>query len=181
MAPASRSSLRSARTIAMNRLRGKRILITGGTSGIGLATARRFVEEGARIAITGTHRGRLEAARSVLGGDATVLEVDAADVAGQDVVARRLGEAFGELDALFVNAGIGDFRRLEEWDEAGFDRSVAINLKGPFFLIRALLPILANPASIILAGSIDAHLGIPHSSVYAATKAGLAALARTLS
>jgi NAD(P)-dependent dehydrogenase (short-subunit alcohol dehydrogenase family) len=83
--------------------------------------------------------------------------------------------------ALFVNAGIAVFRPLEEWDEAGFDRSVAVNLKGPFFLVRALLPLFANPASIVLNTSINARMGMPTSSVYAATKAGLASLARTLS
>jgi NAD(P)-dependent dehydrogenase (short-subunit alcohol dehydrogenase family) len=82
---------------------------------------------------------------------------------------------------VFVNAGIGDFRPLEKWDEAGFDRSVAVNLKGPFFLIQALLPLLANPASIVLNTSINAHIGMPTSSVYAATKAGLLSLAKTLS
>jgi NAD(P)-dependent dehydrogenase (short-subunit alcohol dehydrogenase family) len=73
------------------------------------------------------------------------------------------------------------FRPVTQWDEAGFDRSMAVNLKGPFFLIQALLPILANPASIVLNISINAHIGMPNSSVYAATKAGLLSLARTLS
>jgi NAD(P)-dependent dehydrogenase (short-subunit alcohol dehydrogenase family) len=165
----------------MNRLRGKRILITGGTSGIGLATARRFVEEGARVAVTGMHRGRIKATRSVLGQDAIVLEADAADIEGHKLVAGALAEAFGQLDALFVNAAIGDFRPIDEWDEAAFDRSCAVNLKGPFFLIQALLPIFANPASIVLTGSVNARIGTSNSSVYAATKAGLASLAKTLS
>ena len=82
---------------------------------------------------------------------------------------------------LFVNAGVAEFRPLEQWDEAGFDRSLAVNLKGPFFLVQALLPILANPASIVLNTSINARIGMPNSSVYAATKAGLLSLARTLS
>ena len=73
------------------------------------------------------------------------------------------------------------FRPVEQWDEAGFDRSFAVNLKGPYFLVQALLPILANPASIVLNTSINAHIGMPNSSVYAATKAGLISLARTLS
>jgi NAD(P)-dependent dehydrogenase (short-subunit alcohol dehydrogenase family) len=82
---------------------------------------------------------------------------------------------------VFLNAGVGDFRPVEQWDETGFDRSVAINLKGPFFLVQALLPMLANPASIVLNTSINARIGMPNSSVYAATKAGLISLARTLS
>jgi NAD(P)-dependent dehydrogenase (short-subunit alcohol dehydrogenase family) len=171
----------SERIVIMDRLKGKRALITGGTSGIGLAAARRFIEEGARVAITGVDPERTRAARSVLGSDTLVLTADAGDVAGQQAIAKSVAEAFGQLDAVFVNAGIGDFRPIEQWDEAGFDRSFAINLKGPFFLVQALLPIFAKPASIILNGSINAHIGMANSSIYAASKAGLVALARTLS
>ncbi len=165
----------------MNRLKGKRALITGGTSGIGLAAARRFIQEGARVAVTGTDPGRVKATQSALGSDALVLRADAGDIADQKAIAKSVGEAFGQLDAVFVNAGIGDFRPIERWDEAGFDRSFAINLKGPFFLVQALLPIFANPASIVLSGSINAHIGMPNSSIYAASKAGLVSLAKTLS
>ena len=165
----------------MNRLEGKRTLITGGTTGIGLETARQFIAEGARVAITGTNPATLEEAARVLGQDALVLRVDAADVAAQADLARRLKEAFGGLDAVFINAGVADFRPLEQWDAAGFDRSFAINVRGPFFLVQALLPLLADPASIVLNTSINAHIGMPSSSVYAATKAALLSLARTLS
>jgi NAD(P)-dependent dehydrogenase (short-subunit alcohol dehydrogenase family) len=165
----------------MNRLKGKRALITGGTSGIGLETARQFVAEGARVAITGTNPKTLEAARAELGGYVLAIRADAGDVAGQKEVAEAVRKAFGGLDVLFVNAGVGEFRPLAQWDEAAFDRSMATNLKGPFFLMQALLPILANPASIVLNTSINAHIGMPMSSIYAATKAGLISLARTLS
>lgn len=165
----------------MNRLEGKRALITGGTSGIGLETARQFVAEGARVAVTGTNPKTLEEARAVLGKDALILRVDAADVEAQAGLARTVGEAFGGIDAVFVNAGVADLRPVEAWDVAGFDRSFDINLRGPFFLIQALLPWLANPSSIVLNTSINAHIGMPTSSVYAATKAGLLSLARTLS
>ena len=165
----------------MKRLQDKRALITGGTSGIGLETARQFVAEGARVAITGTNPATIEAARKGLGDTVRVIRADAGDVAGQKAVADAVRQAFGELDILFVNAGVAEFRPVEQWDEAGFDRSVAINLKGPFFLVQALLPILANPASIVLNTSINARIGMPNSSIYAATKAGLVSLARTLS
>jgi NAD(P)-dependent dehydrogenase (short-subunit alcohol dehydrogenase family) len=165
----------------MNRLNGKRTLITGGTSGIGLETARQFLEEGARVAITGTNPATLESAHKELGNDVLAIRADAGNVAGQQAVAEAIRQGFGGLDILFVNAGVADFRPVEQWDEAGFDRSIAINLKGPFFLVQALLPILANPASIVLNTSINARIGMPNSSVYAATKAGLISLARTLS
>jgi NAD(P)-dependent dehydrogenase (short-subunit alcohol dehydrogenase family) len=165
----------------MNRLRDKRALITGGTSGIGLETARQFLNEGARVAITGRNPATLEAARKELGADVLIVPSDASDVAAQKRVAATLYEAFGGLDVLFVNAGIADLRPVDQWDEAAFDRSIAINLKGPFFLIQALLPIFSNPASIVLNASVNAHIGMPNTSVYGAAKAALLSLTRTLS
>jgi NAD(P)-dependent dehydrogenase (short-subunit alcohol dehydrogenase family) len=165
----------------MNRLNGKRALVTGGTSGIGLETARQFLEEGARVAVTGTNPATLDAARKKLGDAVLAIRADAGDAAGQQAVAEAIRQGFGSLDILFVNAGVADFRPVEQWDEAGFDRSVAINLKGPFFLVQALLPVFANPASVVLNTSINARIGMPNSSIYAATKAGLISLARTLS
>jgi NAD(P)-dependent dehydrogenase (short-subunit alcohol dehydrogenase family) len=165
----------------MNRLQNKRALITGGTSGIGLATARQFLAEGARIAVTGTNPATIEAARAELGDDVIAIRADAGDVAAQRAVAANVKEAFGALDILFVNAGVGDFRPLEQIDEAAFDRAIAVNLKGPFFLVQALLPIFANPASIVLNTSINARIGMPNTTTYAAAKAGLGSLIRTLS
>jgi len=165
----------------MDRLKGKRALITGGTSGIGLETAHQFLKEGARVAITGKNPATLEAARKELGSDVLVILSDASAVASQKSVAETLRQAFGALDILFVNAGIADLKSVEQWDEAAFDRSFAINLKGPYFLVQALLPIFANPASIVLNGSVNAHVGMPNTSVYGATKAALLSLARTLS
>ena len=165
----------------MNRLKDKRALITGGTTGIGLETARRFLSEGARVAITGNNPANLETARKELGGDVVVIASDASHVVGQKAVAETLGQAFGGIEILFVNAGIVDMRPIEQMDEAAFDRSFAINLKGPYFLIQALLPIFAKPASIVLNASVNAHIGMPNTSVYGATKAALLSLARTLS
>ena len=165
----------------MKRLHGKAALITGGTTGIGLATARLFLQEGARVALTGTHEDTLAAARREFGDRALVLACDAGNPDEQARLAAAVGESLGRLDVVFVNAGVGDFRPVEAWDEASFDRSFAINLKGPFFLLQALLPLLATPASVVLNSSINAHLGMPHSSVYSATKAALRSLARTLS
>jgi NAD(P)-dependent dehydrogenase (short-subunit alcohol dehydrogenase family) len=165
----------------MNRLKNKRALITGGTSGIGIETARQFVAEGAQVAITGKNTATLDAARKELGENVLVIASDASDVAAQKTVAETIRQAFGKLDVLFVNAGIADLRPIEQWDEAGFDRSVALNVKGPYFLVQALLPIFANPASIVINASVNAHIGMPNTSIYAATKAAILSLARTLS
>jgi NAD(P)-dependent dehydrogenase (short-subunit alcohol dehydrogenase family) len=165
----------------MPRLRDKATLITGGTSGIGLATARRFLEEGARVAITGTNEGRLQEARKTLGDNVLIIAADAGSIAAQDDIARQVGAAFGKLDAVFVNAGIVDLRPLADWSEAAFDRSVAVDLKGPYFLVKALVPLFSNPASIILSGSVNAHMGMAGTHVYSLAKAGMISLARTLS
>jgi NAD(P)-dependent dehydrogenase (short-subunit alcohol dehydrogenase family) len=165
----------------MKRLDGKRTLITGGTTGIGLETARQFLAEGAKVAVTGTNPTNLAAAKAALGSDALIISSDAGKIADQLVLATKIKEAWGGLDAVFINAGVADFRPVEAFDEAAFDRSVSTNLKGPYFLVQALLPLLANPASIILNTSINAHIGMPNSSIYALTKAGLLSLAKTLS
>ncbi len=165
----------------MTRLLGKRALITGGTSGIGLETAKQFIAEGARVAVTGTNPATLEEARLALGPDAIVLRSNAGDVADQKALAAKLKDAFGQVDAVFINAGVAELKPLDAWDEAGFDRVFDINVKGPLFLVQALTPILANPASIVLNGSINAHIGMPNSSVYAASKAALISLGKTLS
>jgi len=165
----------------MNRLKEKRALITGGTTGIGLETARHFLKEGARVAITGKNPATLEAAQKELGSDVLVIASDAGQVADQKTVADALRKAFGSLDILFINAGIAELLPIEKWDEAAFDRVFAINVKGPYFLIQSLLPLFANPASIVLNASVNAHIGMPTSSVYGASKAALLSFSRTLS
>jgi NAD(P)-dependent dehydrogenase (short-subunit alcohol dehydrogenase family) len=128
----------------MDRLKNKRALVTGGTTGSELETARQFLQEGARVAITGHSPETLETVRKEL-GDVLAIHADAGDVAAQKAIADAIRREWDGLDVAFFNAGIGDLRPLEQWDEAGFERSVAVNLKGPFFLVRALLPIRANP------------------------------------
>jgi len=152
----------------MNRLKGKRALITGGTTGIGLETAREFLNEGARVAITSRNQASLEAARKELDSDVLTFISDAGDAAAQKLLADSVRQAFGALDVLFINAGFVDLRPLEQIDEAAFDRSLSVILKGPLFLIQALLPVFANPASIVLNGSINAHIGMPNTSIYGA-------------
>src|SRR4029077_12007326 len=134
---------------------GKRALITGGTSGIGLETAKLFVAEGATVAVSGTNPATLEAARKELGGGVNFFPSNAPVAAEQPKLAQSIADNFGKLDILFVNAGVATLRPVEQWDEAAFDREFSINVKGPFFLIQSLLPIFANPASIILNASVN--------------------------
>lgn len=165
----------------MKRLEGKRALITGGTTGIGLETAKRFLEEGARVMATGTNPATLDAAGKELGADAIVLASDASSVAEQAKLAAAVKEKLGALDVLVLNAGAAPLKPVEQWDEAAFDRAFALNVKGPFFLVQALLPVFAAKASIVLNGSVNAHIGMANTSVYGATKAALISFTRTLS
>lgn len=165
----------------MQRLQGKRALITGGTTGIGLETARRFRDEGARVIITGTNPKTLEAAQGELGPEVIVLPSDASNVAEQRNLASSVQNHLGRLDILFINAGVVQLQPVEQWTEEAFDRSFAVNVKGPFFLIQSLLPVFAPKASIVLNGSVNAHIGMPNTSIYAATKASLISFVRTLS
>lgn len=165
----------------MNRLAGKKALITGGTSGIGLETARLFVREGARVALTGQSAKNVAAAQQEFGSDVLAVVSDSGDVAQQQDLGRQVGSTFGQIDILVVNAGIAELKPIEAWTEAAYNRVFDINVRGPFFLIQALLPYFANPASIVLNSSINAHIGMPNSSVYGASKAALLSLVRTLS
>jgi NAD(P)-dependent dehydrogenase (short-subunit alcohol dehydrogenase family) len=144
----------------MNRLQGKRLLITGGTTGIGLESAKQFLIEGARVVITGRNPDTLVQAQQQLGEEAIVIKSDAGQVSEQKLLVEKIAEVFDRLDGVFINAGISIFQPLETWDEASFDRQIAVNLIGPYFLIQSLLPILANPASIVLNTSINAHIGM---------------------
>lgn len=164
----------------MGRLLGKYALITGGTSGIGLETARQFIAEGATVAITGRSEQGLLEAKKIL-GDVQLIKSDAGDIAGQRLVAQEIASLWPRLDVVYINAGDVTHHSLEEWDEATYDRLMNTNLKGPFFLIQALLPLLANPSSVIVCGSVSARIGLPQTNAYAASKAGILSLARTLS
>lgn len=165
----------------MNRLLGKRILITGGTTGIGLETARQFLSEGAEVAITGMNDANLAAARRELGASVLVIKSNAANLEAQEVLVKKLKTHWGKLDVVFINAGVADFRLIERFNEEGFDRTLAVNTKGPYFLMQALIPILSKPSSIICNTSVNAHLGVPMSSVYAASKAALLSMVKTFS
>src|SRR5262245_6834701 len=165
----------------MRRFEGKTALVTGGNSGIGLATALAFAHEGARVVITGRDQSTLDQAKARLGADSIAIRNDAGQVADGAALAQTLKQQGVKFDAVFINAGITRFAPLEHVHEELWDQTFNINVKGPFFLIRALT-ILLNPASaIVLNGSINAHIGMANSSVYAASKAALISMARTLS
>lgn len=165
----------------MSRLQGKRTLITGGTSGIGLETAKQFLTEGARVIVTGINPDSIAKAKDELGTEVLVLRADSANVVAQKELAQAVQAQYGQLDIAFLNAGVSVWMPIEAWTEDMFDRSFDINVKGPYFLIQALLPVFANPASVVLNTSVSAHVGAAHSSVYAATKAAFLNMSKTLS
>jgi NAD(P)-dependent dehydrogenase (short-subunit alcohol dehydrogenase family) len=165
----------------MNRFEGKTVLVTGGNSGMGLVTAQAFAAEGARVVITGRDAATLAAAKATLGANALAISNDAGSVAAARELARQLTEAGVRLDALFINAGIAKLAPFTDIDEALWDQTFNTNVKGAFFQIQALLPLLNKGASIVLNGSINAHIGMPTSSVYAASKGALITFAKTLS
>jgi NAD(P)-dependent dehydrogenase (short-subunit alcohol dehydrogenase family) len=165
----------------MKRLEGKTALITGGTTGIGRATAALFLREGARVAITGQNAQRVAEAAAELGAGVLGLTADAASAADMAGVAERLKAEFGQLDVVFANAGIAHPRPLADIDEAHIDQQFGVNVKGVIFTVQKLLPILRKPASVIITASTVAELGAANMSVYAATKAAVRSLARSLS
>ena len=165
----------------MGKLEGKVAVITGGNSGIGLATAKEFKEQGAQVIITGRDQQTLDAAKREIGGNVVALRSDTSSLAEIDKLLAVVKEKFGHIDVLFVNAGIGKFAPVDAVTEEFFDSIMDINFKGAYFTIQKALPLLCDNASIILNTSIIAHIGMPNTSVYAASKAALITLARTLS
>jgi len=165
----------------MRKLEGKVAVITGGNSGIGLATAKEFKEQGARVVITGRDQQTLDEAKRDIGGDVLAVRSDTSRLTDIDKLLAAVKEKFGKIDVLFVNAGIGKFVPVAEVTEELFDSIMDINFKGAYFTIQKALPFLNDNASIVLNTSIVAHIGMPNSSVYAASKAALLTLVRTLS
>jgi NAD(P)-dependent dehydrogenase (short-subunit alcohol dehydrogenase family) len=165
----------------MKRFDNKSVLVTGGNSGIGLATALEFAKQGARVIITGRDQATLDQAKAQLGSGAIALRNDAGDIHAAKDLAKTLSDLGIKLDAVFINAGVAKFGALETIDEALWDQTFNVNVKGAYFAIQALIPLLNSGAAIILNGSINAHIGMPGSSVYAASKAALISFAKTLS
>jgi NAD(P)-dependent dehydrogenase (short-subunit alcohol dehydrogenase family) len=167
------------RSTYMNRLANKIALVTGGSSGIGRHTVERFLAEGATVITTGSTPNSVQRTQAELGGAVTVLPADALDLDAQRRLAATVSERFGAVDVAVLNAGVSDWRPVEQWDEAGFDRVFDINVKAPFFLLQALLPHLRSGASVVVTASNSAHGGFPGGSVYGASKAAISLMARS--
>jgi NAD(P)-dependent dehydrogenase (short-subunit alcohol dehydrogenase family) len=163
------------------RLKGKTALITGGSSGIGLATAKRFVEEGAFVFITGRRQTELDAAAEEIGTNVHAIRGDAADLADLDSLFAIIRQRVGTLNILFANAGTGEFAPLGRTTEEHFDKQFDLNVKGLLFTVQGALPLLPDGASIVLNASIVSVTGNPAFSVYSATKAAVRSFARTWS
>jgi NAD(P)-dependent dehydrogenase (short-subunit alcohol dehydrogenase family) len=167
--------------IMSNKLAGKVTLITGGSSGLGLATAHRFASEGAKVFISGRRREELEKAAAQIGHAAVGIQGDISKLADLDRLYAEIKRQAGRLDVLFANAGVGEFAALGEISEAHVDRLLGINIKGTLFTVQKALPLMPDGASIVLNGSMVSLKGFPAFGVYAATKAAIRSFARTWS
>lgn len=164
----------------MGRLEGKRAVITGGTTGIGLATAQLFLQEGARVAITGQNPDRLDEARRTLGPDVLVIKSDAGSISDTEAMVAEVGRAFGGIDVLFLNAGIAKFAPLAQVTEPFFDEHFDVNVKGVLFTVQKADPLLQPGASIVVTTSNSNRIGLANAVVYAATKAAARSMVRVL-
>jgi NAD(P)-dependent dehydrogenase (short-subunit alcohol dehydrogenase family) len=164
--------------MASNKLLGKVALVTGGSSGIGLATAARFIEEGARVFITGRRQAELDAAVATL-GSVTAIRADSSSLADLDRVFATIEKDAGKLDVLFANAGGGTFAPLGQITEEQYESTFGTNVKGVLFTVQKALPLLVDGASVILNSSTTGTKGTPAFSVYSATKAAVRNFART--
>jgi NAD(P)-dependent dehydrogenase (short-subunit alcohol dehydrogenase family) len=163
----------------VRKLENKVALITGGNSGIGLATAKRFVEEGAYVYITGRNQAKLDAALEEIGSNVTAVQVDVSNLKDLDRLVAQIREEKGRLDVLFANAGTFKYGALGAIDEELYDGMFDSNVKGVLFTVQKALPLLPDGASIILNASIVSSKGIASNSIYSATKAAVRSFART--
>jgi NAD(P)-dependent dehydrogenase (short-subunit alcohol dehydrogenase family) len=162
------------------RLAGKIALITGGTSGIGSATAQLFQKEGARVIVTGHNPKRVEDAQTALGPSALVVASDASNPSDTDALMKMIAEKFGRLDILFANAGVAQFAPVEQVDESFFDRHFDLNVKGLFFTVKKALGLMADGGAVLLNASVASRKGFAGASIYSATKAAVRSFGRTL-
>ena len=164
----------------MGRYDGKRVVVTGGTSGIGLAAAKLLLDDGARVLITGRTEDTLKSAREKLGQGAVAVRSDIASLTEIDSLADRVKSDWGTLDALLVCAGQNIFAPFEGVTEAAYDQVLAVNAKGAFFTVQKLAPLMAEGSAVVFVTSVANVRAIPMISAYAASKAALRSMARSL-
>ena len=164
----------------MGKLHGKIALITGGTTGIGLATAQLFHGEGAKVYITGRNEKTLSEAKKILPAEISIIQSDAGKLDDIESLLQQIKNAEGKIDILFLNAGIAAIKPFEETTEEDFDNMMRVNLKGPFFTIQKALPLLGKGAAIIMTSSIAGHKGFPTMAAYSASKAAVKSLGGSL-
>jgi NAD(P)-dependent dehydrogenase (short-subunit alcohol dehydrogenase family) len=162
------------------RFTNKTALVTGGNSGIGLATAKLLIAEGARVAITGRDREKLDSAARELGPNALAIQSDVNDIAGIEAVIAQVKQAFGKLDIVFANAGISAPTLVGSTTLEAFNAVVTTNLTSVFFTVQAALPLLDTGASIVLNGSVMRDMGVVGTSAYSATKGAITSMAKVL-
>ncbi len=162
----------------MGKLANKVVLITGGTTGIGLAAAKLFAAEGAKVTVTGSNPKTLEAARQELAGVAEVVSSDAGSGTDIQALAKTFQARGAGVDVLFLNAGVAKFGPIVSLDESAFDETFRVNVRGPWLTIKHFAPLLRRGGSIVVNSSINNQIGMAGSSVYAASKAAVRSLVR---
>lgn len=165
----------------MKRFEGKVAVVTGGNSGIGLATAKAFAREGASVVISGRDEATLKSAEKEIGNGAMAVKADASRLADLDALVDQVKSRFKKIDALFVNAGVGKFLPFEQVTEAFYDEIMNVNVKGVFFTVQKTLPLMAPGSAVVLNASINAHKGMPGTTVYGPAKAAVHNMAKTMS
>ena len=165
----------------MNRFQGKVALVTGGNSGIGLATAQAFAREGASVVITGRDEATLDSAEKQIGMGTMAVKADVSRLSDLDALMGKVKSRFGRIDALFVNAGVGKFVPFDQVTEAFYDEIMNVNVKGVFFTVQKALPLMGSGSAVVLNASVNAHKGMPGTTVYGPAKAAVKNMAKTMS
>lgn len=161
-------------------MKNKTILITGGTTGIGLATAQLLSAEGAKVIVTGRNPETLAAAQQLLPAGSVIIKSDSASIDDAQALGSEVRKHVAKIDGAFLNAGVGQFGPVEAMTPKQFDDMFNVNVRGPYFQLQALLPLLANPSAVVINASVVAGINFDHASIYAATKAAVVSLGKTL-